>query len=360
MISRATKRVMRNHVLWIAALAFVLAACNGNGSTPPPDNQGRLVEVNLTIVGGPVDADGLREPTSVAVRVHDTDGGLVHFDSDSVATTDGDETVLHVPPGTGSLTLFLPEGHAYTFKARASDSADHLISFGTAVRTTAAGGTNAVALRLESLLGDAELYPRLPVQQLLPGQEIDLLFRVTPSERPDLSVPSREYEAQYDAGNATVLSYDGRGARFRTGERQNGDFTVTATATGILKAVEPKPGAVTSSIRIPFSTNLAVDLDAPDISTLAFDPVRHVFTGVAEDDFGIAILELYDGPVPLATTDLDVIETTGLPEIVFPGGGTAFVTELSSSLPAGTYDLTVKASDFSGNEGTAEITVVVP
>jgi hypothetical protein len=45
-------------------------------------------------------------------------------------------------------------------------------------------------------------------------------------------------------------------------------------------------------------------------------------------------------------------------EVVFPGGGTAFHTRIN--LPAGDYDLTVVATDFSGHELRARYTVSVP
>lgn len=344
----------------IIALLGLLTSCGSNSPRPQPsETPGPLVEVNLTLAGAPLQRNGQLELTSVVVQVHDDSGTLVRFGSDNVIHEDGEHEHLIVPAGDASVALFLNEGVTWTFTGHAFDAADNLLAFAEAQRTTAAGSSNATALRFTSLLGMARLETRLPTRQLLPGQEIDLLLRVTPRERPDLSVPTLDYHASYETVNGANLHFSERGVRVRVGDQAGGDLVVTGRAAGLLWADGlAVPGDVSATLRLPFGTSLGVDLEAPVLSNLAFDAEQQIFTGVADDNYGVVQLELYDGPVLLASTDPEVMSAKHVPEVVFPGGGTAFHSRIT--LPAGEYTLTVVATDFSGHEARARHEVSVP
>jgi hypothetical protein len=334
-----------------------LTSCNNRSGSPKVPEP--LVEVNLTLAGAPLQSAGQLELTHANVQVHDAAGAPVRFDADNVIQAEGEHEQLSVPAGTAALTLYLPEGAAWSFTGRAFDADDNLLAVASAQHTTASGSSNATVLRFTSLLGAARLETRLPTRQLLPGQEIDLLLSITPHERPDLSVPTPDYHASFETLNGANLHFSEHGVRVRVGDRAGGDLVVTGSAAGLLLTDgEAVPGVVSATLRLPFSTGLGVDLEPPELSKLAFDAGQQIFTGVAEDNYGVVRLELYDGPVLLASTDTAAAVSKGAATVIFPGGGTAFFSQLS--LPSGSHSLTAKATDFSGNQTGAEHDVTVP
>lgn len=340
----------------IAVLLGMLAACSKPAQQPTGSKP--LVEINITLAGAPLQPSGQLELTHVTIQVQDDKGAPAHFNKNNVIDPQGEQPHLSVPADETSITLYLHEGTTWSFTGHAFDTDDHLLAAATTQHTTTSSN-NANTLRFKSLLGIATLQTRLPTRQVMPGQEIDLLLNITPRERPDLRVPPSDYQATYETSNATSLNYSERGIRLRAGDRSAGDVVVTGTAAGLLYSNgEAVPGEISTTLSLPFSSGISVDLDPPEISKLAFDAEQQIFTGVADDDHSIVKLELYDGPVMLASSDLEAMSEKSVPEVIFPGGGTAFYTQID--LPAGAYTLTVVATDFSGNDTRAKHEVTVP
>lgn len=100
-----------------------------------------------------------------------------------------------------------------------------------------------------------------------------------------------------------------------------------------------------------------VDLQPPTLSELAFDPHQEIFTGVAEDNLGAVRIELFDGPVLLASSDPAKVAGS-VAKVVFPGYGTAFYSKLH--LASGSYTLTAVAADAGGNQAQQNFKLVVP
>lgn len=342
----------------IIALVAVLTACS---SGPPASGtdpaEPSLVEVNVSVIGGPQSPDGTLAARQVSLAVLDPAGAAVTFNEDLVVDQEGAVNAVTLDETVSVVTYYLHEGQRYLFEAAALDAAGNFLAFGTGERTVASGGSNATLVNLTGHLGEASLTPRLPVNQVLPGQELDLILLVNPPGRPELHVTGTDYTAHYAVANSTVISESSYGVLVRTGNRDAGDLEVTATANGRIVAADSSvAGEIQAFTTLPFATGVTVDLEPPSISTLAFDQVRQIFNGIADDNFGIGRVDLLDGPKPLASTDPDAISQSGLAEIFFPDGGTAFYTELS--LAPGQYELTVVVHDTSGNASQSSLDVI--
>lgn len=344
-------------VLIVATLLTGLAACGGRDGPPPSDSE--AVDVSVSAAGGPLQASGELEPTTVSVTVRDGSGTTVRFDDDNRADPDGATGRLEIPASTSGLQLTLHADTEYHFEARAADAADNAVAHGNAELLTSPTGSDSVALDLTSLLGAATLTTHTDVHSLLPGQELDLLLGVSPNARPDLLVPASDYEASYEVTNGELLDEDEHGARVRAGEASGSDLVVTVTATGsVLRGEAVEQGSVSATLRLPFSTHLSVDLDPPTLSGLEFDAHERVVRGVASDAVGVARLEVYDGPVLLASTDPVAVTENGSAEVAFLPGGTAF--EAPIDLPSGRYSLTIFATGSSGNETNKDLLITMP
>src|SRR5690606_25422194 len=105
-------------------------------------------------------------------------------------------------------------------------------------RLITAASSNATRVHLTSLLGSAQVRPRLPTRFVVAGQELDVMLSVTASNRPDLTVPLTDYLADYGVSNGVVLAGSPRGMRLRVGDRTGGDVVVNATITGLVLADE--------------------------------------------------------------------------------------------------------------------------
>lgn len=311
--------------------------------------------MNLTLSGGPLAVDGTVEQLALVITVLDNEARPVTFDDDNVMRSSATRTQLAVVSGTGTLRVFLPEGTLFTFSAAGfvpaatPNAASQLVAYGEASRLITAATSNATNVHLISLLGSARLEPRLPTRFVVPGQELDVMLSATAPDLPDLAVPLTDYLADYGVSNGVALAASERGMRLRVGDRDGGDVVVDAGLTGLVLADEvARPGTITASLSLPFATSTKLDTEPPTIADLAFDGVQHIFTGVADDNMGVARVSLFDGPVLLATTDLAIAEEQSLPIIEFPGGGTAFFVRLH--LPPGEVELTAFVHDQAGNQ----------
>lgn len=333
----------RRTVALVLLCVLALSACDTSRGEPRKHH----VKVGITAVGGPLDATGSRYPHPVELEVRDDNDNLLAFDGELVADRHGSTTVIALPPAASSVTIALPPRRTFTLVARGYDEADNQLTFGETTITTDTTPA-AVVIQLRTLLGSGRLVPRLPITHLVPGQILDLLHTTSPNGRTDLHVPEHELDVTYD-GNVEVVTFSPRGARVRIGTRQDGDVTVTATAHG-LKLTEdgPRPGAVTTSFTRPFVTGVDADVTLPIVKGVSYDQHESLLTGVAYDDWSLKRLEVYDGPRLLATTDPEQAVAKDVPIVAFPEGGPAFVVRLQ--LPPGGHDLTIIATDLSGNQ----------
>lgn len=339
---------MRHRLPLLVAFALLTlgaAACK----QPEP---GGWARTDLTVVGGPVDSSGGLGVMEVKVEVLDSRGRTVRFNGLLVADPDGSIAELTLAPGEAPVSVLLPRGERYTFVANGYGTGGEFLAYGEVSKVVLTGGDNAVAIAMAGLLGQARLRARTPVHALLPGQTLDVLLTVMPPGREDLVVPPADYEADYEVHNGAALVASGLGIRLQAGARLGGDLVVGVEATGlVILGSRAHSGTVTDELRLPFATDVAVDMTPPTVTSLAFDPAQQALTGIADDDLGVVRVDVYDGPVLIATSDEETAEKQGIPEVSFPGGGTGFVAYLQ--LPPGEHEVTVYVTDFSRNQGTA-------
>jgi len=330
-------------------------ACRPGGE--PPGDRG-LVAVSVALTGGPRTSDGAVLATDVVLRVADETGRAVRFDSDGRQSRTGGTAELLIGADARQVTLHLQRGETFTFTARAQDEAARPLAYGTASHLVSPNEANAATVELVALLGAATLTPRLPTTAVTPGMELDLELAVTPPGRPDLVVPPAHFTARYALTNGELVAASEGGVRLRVGERAAGDLTVTARAEGLVPdGAAATAGAVTATATFRFPTELTLDAQRPTVAALAFDPASLTVSGEAHDDVALALVELYDGPVRLASTDPELVSERVAP-IRFPGGGTAFLTHLPDH-PGDTV-VTLVATDHAGHESRSTLDLRAP
>lgn len=355
-VSGRYSRALRRWLVFVLA-ALAVTACGHQESRADSQDASstKLVQLFTTLTGGPVTEEGARAPTATRMTAADDAGESVRFDADWVQRNDGELSEIEVSPDQHEVILYLAEGRRFTLAGRAYDDAMNLLAYGESERVTTTGTSSATTLHLTTLLGDLLLIPRLPTNYVVPGQVLDLVLVASPPERADLRVPHTQFSATYALNTGTVMATTTRGVRLSVGGRGGTDFTASALATGLVtQGGAPVPGEVTAQFTMPFLTETMTDLNPPVISDLAFDDHQLIFTGVADDNVALAFVELYDGPARIASTEHRWIEA-GVPEIHFPGGGTAFTTRLGTP-PLGPT-LTVIAVDHAGNEASLDLPI---
>ena len=298
------------------------------------------------------------------VYVFDEDGEQVSFEVSGTTYTaapSGEEFVT-LTPEVSSVTVRLPAGgNPYRFEAL-GEADGAVVAYD--VETATLGNGTEVSLALDSVLGGAVLVPRLPTAAAVPGQVLDLMLVVMANGHTDfpgdyLQVPIGDFTATYDVvGNATVLASSPRGVRLQVDAYCFDAVTVEGGVAGLVADGDGYvPGSVGfnggAGFQVPCLSSsgaLGVDVVPPTVTITGFDPVTGTVTGEAGDDVGVARLELYDGPVLLATTELS--DATGeVAYIEFAPLGGEFSTTLSV-LPLGR--ITAVAVDSSGNEAQSE------
>ncbi len=359
---RQPVRLTARATVQVVLMALLLASCvrhSPPGHEPEEPSPATLLEVSLQVSAGPVSAEGLTEPLTVLIRATDALGEPVTFNDGLLADPEGSLDSFTLGPDMRFAVVSLIEDETYDFQAHAFDSTGSFVASGTARHTVAADRGNAINLALSSHLGAVTLEPRLPITTLVPGQEVELLLSVSAHGRPDLVVPASSYAVSFEVRNGETVAHGARGITFRAEQHEPGSATVMAAATGLVVedgvAIE---GKVDATFTRGFGSAIGVDIENPEVSDLSFDPGRLTLFGVASDNFGIASLDVYEGPVHLASTDLDLVEAHGIAPVTFPGGGTAFFAVLD--LGPGTFELTAVATDASGNHSELSREVSVP
>ncbi len=307
-------------------------------------------------MGGPLTSAGHLERMRVDVRVRDESGRTVRFDADGVARSSGEYEMISITPAQARTTITLPPERTYEFTADVFDEDGNRVAHATSTNRVALRQELDVVLQLETILGAAHLAPRLPTRQLLPGQEIDVMLHAFPPGRPDLTVPTVDFQASYYIANGIATASSNRGLRVRAGQRSGGDLVIRGNLKGtVLAGDNVAAGTITADLHLRFSSSLSIDLEPPSITQLSFDPVTRTLTGAVDDDFGVARVDVYDGPLLLASTGVTAAD---LPGVVFSGGGVTFTTLLT--LSSGIHSVTLLALDRSGNEARAELEVTIP
>lgn len=277
-----------------------------------------------------------------------------------MAAADGDVDLVTItkgaPTGFESAEVILPYmGNPYTFETRGyADVGAPVIAYATQEANVRDDAT--VVLQPVSVLGAAQLVPRLPLNYVVPGSVVDLMLVVVANGSDALQVPLSDFAATYEVdGDATVIATSNRGIRLAIGEQCAAPFTVNGAVEGL---VEDGGSYVAGSVGIngddgyevvcpsPTDSGLIYDSESPTVEITSFDAGTGVVAGTAEDNAGIAKVQLFDGPALVASTDVDEA-TAPVALIEFVDNSTLFTTTLVVDPVAG---LTAIAFDTSGNQ----------
>ncbi|HEX7041581.1 MAG TPA: hypothetical protein VF202_15800 [Trueperaceae bacterium] len=373
------KHVIRASSAALLALALLLSACGGPQLPVDPsmlavtvavDLGGEAVEGGdqLTPQGFPYDPDDGSIAGSVEVHVYDKDGDAVSFDVSGgtyTAAPSGAVGFITLTPGSESATVNLPSsGNPYRFESFGRADGD-VVAYDERSQDVAV--VPSVFVTLRSVLEEAILVPRYPTAVATPGQVLDLMLVVMANGHSDfptdyLQVPVGDFTATYGTvTNAAAGPSSVRGIRLTVDPACTGDVTVDGHVTGLLfdgtayaTGDLPFHGGAGFSLSCPAAVGgeVAVDLVPPTVTLDSFDPATRVVTGTASDAFGIASVEIYDGPVLMASTDPAKVSGT-VSLIVFAPGSDEFTTTLAVDPVGG---ISAVALDPSGNEASTEPT----
>ena len=362
----------------VAVALLLLAACSESTTDAETftisvsSGAGTFAPAGLQPAGVPSDSStGLTGVERVEVAVYDSTNTRARFVSHSDYTyTDDPSGVDHVllTSTSASQSITLPAGLApFTFDSFAYDSlsAGNVIAFeGSKSVPTIHNAT--VSLALVSVLGDAILVPRLPVTAAVPGQVLDLMLYVAANGNTDfdnayLRVPLTDFTAYYtDLQSVTATDsawMTNMGIRVMVDDYCVDNITVGGSVWGL---IDDQPNPWESSIYISGVSgfqlpcahsegNIFVDLIPPQGAITAYDDASGVVQGTASDNTGLGDVRIYDGPVLIATTDLDEVAAPSVTEITFTGANFSVALGVE---PEGGLSLVV--TDSSGNTFVSE------
>src|SRR5690606_12120989 len=127
-----------------------------------------------------------------------------------------------------------------------------------------------------------------------------------------LEVPLGDFVASYDAPVGTsIVSQSNRGLRLQVGAQCSAPVTVTGSVAGLVEVANDfVAGSVAlngSGLQLECSPvndgTVSLDTEPPTVSITSFASSTGLVVGQADDNFGIAKVQVYDGPVLLASTD---------------------------------------------------------
>ncbi len=359
----------------IAAIGLLLAACNqpvadvpGGFVTLSVGLEGSLASADLEPAGAPFEPDdGDIAVDNVQVSVFDKNGALVEFDltgGEYTAQPGGGTMAIELTPADPTAQVNLPAaGNPYTFESLGYDApTGNVIAYDTQDRNVIDAST--VMVTLTSVLDDpsgAVLVPRFPTNYAMPGSVLDLMLVVMANENADfpgdyLQVPLSDFEVSYESvTGGSIIGSSKRGIRIDVNAECSA-VSVTGEVSGL---VDTGSGYEVGTLAIqgdgtyeidcpaPFAGDVSVDLEAPTVS-MTYDSVINRVFGAADDNIAISSVEVFDGPILVATTDTSLVDAN-VAQIVFAPGTTNWHADLTVS-PSG--ELTAIATDSSGNESS--------
>jgi hypothetical protein len=352
--------------LWGTILLTFLVACS---STSPEQPTG-TVEVSLefpalasardiALQGIPVDDKGNPIITYLRVTLSDTNGNIV-------TPPEAPQGFVELTNTTPRVTLTLPTG-SYTFTSYGyeDNTGTNWIVYGEDT-VTLTGNTRTVQVFPKTLLASATLTPSAPVNVVIPGQQLDLVLTVTSPLSP-YPVPFEDFEIAYDVSESmgSEVASSKRGIRLDvTNTPSTPTFEISGSVSGWRNigndAVSDQSLDISFSLDFAGDGNAIVsDFEAPSVTfdspTITSDGVFRL-TGTAADNYGIDRLQIYEGPVLIASSHPDETSDPNVTTIVFTG-----YDWLTNWMPpnSGNFDLVAIAIDSSGNQSEATQSVTV-
>jgi hypothetical protein len=355
----------------LVGLAALLAACGRHDASPASMvsfQLALLADSSITAQGIPHDPEtGALGVQTLRVWVSEASGDPVTFilDGDEyVADEHGDVEFVTLSADGGSMgaQVTLPGyGNPYRFVAHGffddPDVVDDaaVIAHADQYEKVVDGGT--VWLEPRSVLGEARLRTRFPTNYVTPGATLDVMLVVLANGHDHLEVPIGDFMAEYTVSGGTIVSQSNRGLRLVVDDACEGSLLVTGSVWGavmvdgevVADAVAMNGGA---GLEVPcpatLGGGLGLDKEGPTVTITGYDAMVLEVQGTADDNMGIVKVQIFDGPVLLASTDN--LEATGsVAKVTFPGGNT-FTATLTAPVAR---NLVAVAFDAAGNQGTS-------
>lgn len=352
--------------LLVLSLLATLASCTTERSAPTGLHPVVLhLESNgLTPQGVPTDG-GVSAVTQLSITVFDSNGELVRFDGTDAYDPAGAFETLTMSASQASITVLLPAG-SYKFITFGLSSGGEPLAYG---ETSAAVGHAAtkVALSVHTLIGSAELVEEGLRHYVVAGEVIDLYLRVHTAHG-SFDVPLADFTVKYELepelGDVEGSSL---GARvWVTSTPQSDTFVLRAFVKG-WRLVEGSPtdqGKLIATYERPFAHAVGISLDVVP-PQLTFEPTSPLpvgsastLGGSATDEVGIAKVQVFEGPLLMASTASEEVDAGALP-IQFADPITGAWSFDWTPGATGAYRLTAVAIDTSGNETRVTRDVVV-
>lgn len=367
------KLPLRMSIAALCALALLLAACNQPTAKAPPPN---FVTLSIKVDGATLNGGDALQPQgiptdpktgdivldAVQVTVRDKNNDVVQFQEDAGTYVAAETGAGYIELGAGGEAKVSLPSHLEPFTFESIGMVNKEWVGYHSVKQEVTQNAN-VTITLESILGGAVLTPRYPTNFVVPGEIIDLMLVVMANGNdsfPDdyLQVPTGDFTVRYDSITGGIIENESnRGIRV-TADAFCTEIEVNGWVTGLrLDSDEVSTGSDPLSLAkqlecVPAAKgSLRADLVAP-IVTLDYNMATGQVTGAAEDNLAIAKLEIFDGPVLVATTDGDDIGPD-VAEIAFIAGTNEFRAKLTVDPIGG---LRALAYDHAGNVGTSEET----
>ena len=356
----------------ICISVIFLAACSQTSKQTITTNLGELVTVDLNFdnltSGLSTQAIPFENGTAVITRfevqVFDQNDILVKFDSENTIDPTGSVDTLTIPLN-GSLSVALSTG-TYTFKSKAfapnkAGGPEVLLAVGSESETVNVD-TSALSLEVKTITESYTFESNTPLNYIIPGQTVDLMLVVKAPG--GYLVPLVDYDVSYtiDMDNVSDHKDSSRGVRLIMKDPLvDNQLFVQANVTGT------NPSGTSSSLptidgveNIPFLTSAigpAFDTEAPSF-TFAQPSLQvgqtGTLTGTADDNIGVAKVQVFDGPVLIGSSDSAEAADSTVALITFNG-----TTSWSMNFTPTTenYDFYAVALDTSGNQSSAEHTI---
>ncbi len=351
-----------------ALLLALIVACGSRTQAPTGMVEVRLELPTLASQSGelapqgiPFDDNGDPVVTYLRVEIFDENGN-------PVTPTEAPQGFVELFDTAPSATLTLPAG-GYTFVSYGYDTNDLVIwvAYGED-SVTLSGNTQVVQLFPKTLLESATLTPSAPVNAVVPGQQLDLMLTVTSPFSP-YTVPLADFEVAYNlpAAMGSEVASSKRGIRLDvTTTPTTSTFEMSGDASGWrnLSGTAVANQSVTAPFSRPFagdgSTTIVSDFEAPSLTfnvpATAASGAPLTLTGTADDNYGVDRVQLYDGPVLIASSHSGDLSDPSVSQIVF--NGTSWSVDWTPPND-GNFDLVAVAIDSSGNQTEAEGSVTV-
>lgn len=347
----------RSILISLLAVTVVLAACGPGGHAVNMTWKVAVgaafgVQPRLGTQGVPTDTSGAPGVTMALLTVF-RGAEEVFFDASGNEASEAESSPLVLTGAASTVGLNLIRG-TYEFVVIALDDDDHELADGVVSDVLVDGAVGEVLVPLVSRLGSAELSNPVTV---MPNQVFDVFLTVRPPDRPDLRVPTSDFDAYYDHVGTTQAVSSDVGIRL-VAECEPIEVSAYVYAPGGLTPALTAQTEIGIDLTCPTSgVAVGVDLVPPYASILVPTPSASVVNGSASlsgevSDFqsGLAAVDVYEGVRHVGTA----VVTPGPDELSM---STWALTGAYLGDEERVYDLTVVAKDQAGNERRVNVSV---